>query len=78
LQWDAVAYFRQNNRFKDWDKNDKKQIFLQGVVEKDGTVTNVRILRSSKIPKLDEEALRLVKSAKYCPGKADYILSTNK
>jgi TonB family protein len=66
---DAVAYFRQNNKFKDWDKNDKKIVFIQGVVEKNGTITNVMVKRSSGVTKLDEESLRLIKSVKYSPGK---------
>ncbi|MDR2497338.1 MAG: energy transducer TonB [Tannerellaceae bacterium] len=65
---DAIQYFRQNNRFKDWDKNDDKAVLLQGIVEKDGTITGVKIIRSSKTKKLDDEALRLIKTARYLPG----------
>ncbi|MDR1980884.1 MAG: hypothetical protein LBQ39_04580, partial [Tannerellaceae bacterium] len=36
---DAVAYFKKNNRYNDWDKNDRKRVTLQGVVEKDSTIT---------------------------------------
>jgi TonB family protein len=68
---DAVNYFRQNNKFKDWNANDRKNVVLQGIVEKDGTITNVKILRSSKVKELDDEALRLIKSAKYAPGEME-------
>ena len=62
-------YLRQNNKFKDWDKNNSKKVYLQGVVEINGTISNVRIIRSSDVKELDDEALRLIKSAKYIPGK---------
>lgn len=65
---DAIEYFRQNNRFKDWDKNDKRVVILRGIVEKDGTISNVGIGKSSNVKKLDDEALRLIKSAKYTPA----------
>jgi TonB family protein len=67
---DAAAYFIKNNKYKDWDKNDKKRVVIKGIVEKDGTITNVSIASSSKVDKLDQEALRLIKSAKYIPGRA--------
>jgi TonB family protein len=76
-----VNYLRNNNKFKDWDKNKKTHVTIQGVVEKNGTITNVKILRSSnglitnsgmvrssEDKQLDDEALRLVKSAKYRPA----------
>ena len=66
---DAITYFRQNNKFKDWDKNNPKKTYIQGIVEKDGTIRDTRIIRSSKIKELDDEAIRLIKSAKYTPGK---------
>ena len=66
---DANAYFRQNNKFKDWDKSNSKVVILQGVVEKNGTISGVRILRPSNVKQLDDEALRLIQSAKYKPGK---------
>ena len=66
---DAMTYFRQNNKFKDWDKNNSKVVILQGIVEKNGTISDVRILRPSNVKELDDEALRLIQSAKYTPGK---------
>jgi len=66
---DAVNYFRQNNKFKDWDKDNPQKVYLQGVVEINGTINSVRIIRPSNVKELDDEALRLIKSAKYAPGK---------
>ena len=66
---DAITYFRQNNKFKDWDKSNSKVVILQGVVEKEGTISGARILRPANVKELDDEALRLIKSAKYTPGK---------
>jgi len=66
---DAVEFFRQNNKFKDWDKNNSKVVVLQGIVETNGAISGVRILRPSNITELDDEALRLIQSAKYTPGK---------
>ena len=66
---DPINYFRQNNKFKDWDKNNPQRVALQGVVEIDGTINGVRIVRSSNVKELDDEALRLIQSAKYLPGK---------
>ena len=66
---DAINYFRQNNKFKDWDKDNPQKVYLQGVVEINGTINSVRIIRPSNVKELDDEALRLIKSAKYAPGK---------
>jgi TonB family protein len=74
---DALICFRENNRHNDWSKNDKKITIIQGIVEKDSTISNVRILKPSKVKQLDEEALRLIKSAKYRPAtlKRKYVRS---
>jgi TonB family protein len=66
---DAIAYFRQNNKFKDWDKKNSKTVILRGIVEMDSTITRVTILRPSNVKELDDEALRLIQSGKYAPGK---------
>ena len=66
---DPINFFRQNNKFKDWDKNNPQKVYLQGVVEINGTINSVRIIRPSNVKELDDEALRLIKSAKYAPGK---------
>ena len=45
------------------------RVFLQFTVEKDGTVTNVRVLRGVD-PALDQEAIRVVQSSpKWTPAK---------
>lgn len=64
---DAINYFRNNNKYKDW-KEANTLVVLRGIVEKDGTITGVKIRRSSNVEILDKEALRLIKSAKYNPG----------
>lgn len=61
-------YFRKNNKYKDWDANNPKQVLLEYIVEKNGTASNVEVKKSSGIKKLDDEALRLIKEAKYLPG----------
>lgn len=66
---DAISYFLKNNKYKDWKETDGKIVAIKGVVEKDGTITNVKILKSSGVDILDAEALRLIKAAKYNPGK---------
>jgi TonB family protein len=61
---DAVAYIKNNNRFGDWDKNDPKEVWVDYVVEKDGSTSNVTIWKSCGIAELDNEAVRLIKEAK--------------
>jgi len=57
---EALEYFRTNNRYKDWDANDRKEVRTKSIVEKNGTTSNVRILKSSGIDSLDQEAIRLI------------------
>ena len=66
---DEINYFLKNNKYKDWKETDKTFVALQGIVEKDGTITGVNVRKSSDITVLDEEAARLIKSAKYIPAK---------
>lgn len=66
---DAIEYFRKNNRYKDWPKNDPKTVIIKCIAEKDSTATDIRILRDGGGSKdLDEEAKRLIKSAKISPA----------
>ena len=45
------------------------KVFVEFVIEKDGSITNVRVLRSVD-PSLDKEAIRVVSSMpKWKPGK---------
>jgi len=66
---DAINYFLTNNKHKDWKETDRKMVVLQGIVEKDGTITGVRVLRSSQVDDLDKEAVRLINVATYKPAK---------
>lgn len=76
----ASAYFRTNNKYKDWNKNDERKILLKAIIEKDGTPTNLHIVggwnnkSDERIEgtcgnkELDEEALRLIRNAKISPA----------
>lgn len=75
-----TQYFRNNNRYKDWNINDKKEVVLEYIVEKDGTASNIKIRKSSNNTDLDEEAIRLIKEAKHLPGtnlQGEYIRCGN-
>jgi TonB family C-terminal domain len=65
-------YFRKHNRYKDWDKNDKKKTLVGFATLKDGSNINVTIKRSSGNSQLDEEAVRLVKEMKYDEPATDF------
>ncbi|PXV58872.1 hypothetical protein CLV62_14219 [Dysgonomonas alginatilytica] len=66
----AVDYFRANNRYKDWDKKNKKTVLIKGITEKNGSISNVKIFRDgSGIHELDSEAIRLIKQAKLTPAR---------
>lgn len=69
----AIEYLRANNKYKDWDAKDKKRVVLEGIVEKDSTLTNLKIRRACGVKELDEEALRLIKNKKISPGKDDNL-----
>ena len=77
---EAKQYFRNNNRYKDWDINDKREVVLEFVVEKDGIASNIKIHKSSNNTDLDREAIRLIKEAEYSPGtnlQGEYIRCGN-
>lgn len=63
-----IEYFRKNNKYKDWDANNPKEVSLDYIVEKDGTTSNIRIIKSSGEKKLDDEAIRLIKEAPHLYG----------
>lgn len=66
----AVAYFRTNNKYKNWNKDDKKLVILKCIAEKDGSISSVRVLRDgSGNSNLDNEAIRLIKQAKLTPAR---------
>lgn len=64
----AQAYFRMNNKYKDWDQKDKKTVIVQCVVEKDSTASNIQV-RGCGNKELDNEAIRLIKEAKITPAE---------
>lgn len=64
----AIEYFRAHNKYKDWDANDKRKVLVQCTILKDGVVQDLKI-NSCGIKKLDDEAIRLIKTAKILPGK---------
>lgn len=64
----ALEYFMTNNRYKDWDPNDKKEVWVKYIVEKDGTASDVSIMKSCDVEKLDNEALRLIREAHFLHG----------
>ena len=65
---DWKNYFRQNNQYKDWPKDDEKKTMILAVIEADGTATDVKVARSSGIDKLDKEAIRLIENAEIEPA----------
>lgn len=65
----AIEYFRQNNKFKDWDKNDKRTVFIRGVVEKNGKFSTVIKISGDENEELRKEAIRLVKAATISPAE---------
>lgn len=67
---DAITYFRKNNKYKEWDSSNRKVVILGAITEKDGTLTNLTVIRGD-IEKLNKEAIRLVQEAKIKPAE-DY------
>ncbi len=65
----AGAYFKANNKYKDWDEKNRKMVIIKCVVEKDSTTSDVIARRSCGNEKLDKEAIRLIEDAKVIPGK---------
>ena len=63
------AYFRENNKYKDWPKDDQKMVLVGAVIEVDGTPTDVQVKKSSEVDELDQEAVRLIKNITFVPGK---------
>ena len=64
-----LEYFRQNNRFSDWDANDARQVLIRAVINRDGTSSYVGVMSSSGIEKLDNEAIRLIQEGSFTPGR---------
>lgn len=68
MKGDPKTYFRENNKFKDWNINDKKEVGLEYIVEKNGSTSNIMVIKSSGNTNLDNEAVRLIKEAVHLPG----------
>lgn len=68
---DLTIYFKQNNKFKNWDKNDKKNVRIYGIVEKNGKFS-VETIKGDAPQELIDEAVRLVKGIKINPAKDEY------
>ena len=64
----ALEYFIANNKYKDWDPNNKKEVWLGFVVEKNGKASDIKVVKSCGIEELDKEAVRLIKEARHVPG----------
>lgn len=62
LNW--KEYFRKNNKYKNWDAKNHQQVFIKAVVEKDGTINDVKIIKKCEDELLNKEALRLIRDAK--------------
>lgn len=62
---------------KAMERGEEGKVFIQFVVEKDGTITDIKVLKSVS-PSLDKEAIRLVSTMpKWTPGiyKNKYVRS---
>ena len=66
---DAIKYFRNNNKYKNWDSNDKKKVLIMGIVEKDGRLSKISKIAGEEDEKLRQEAIRLVENAIITPAK---------
>lgn len=65
----AIEYFRTNNKYKDWDPKNPQGVSISTIVETDGTLTDLTIVRKCNEELLNKEALRLIKEAKIEPAK---------
>ena len=64
-------FIQENNKYPADNTKGKisAQVFVEFIIEKDGTISNAKILAGAK-PELDAEALRLVNMfPKWKPGK---------
>lgn len=65
---DWKEYFQTNNKYKDWDPKQKTKALVGAVIEKDGTPTKLKIIKSSGNEQLDQEAIRLIQQAPIKPA----------
>ncbi len=47
------------------------RVILQGIVEKDGSVSHIRVLKSSGYPAMDDAAIEAFQQFEFSPGKVD-------
>ena len=64
----AKQYFKENNKYKDWNPQDEKKVLIEYIVEKTGKTTDVTVKQSCGVEELDNEALRLIREAVMVPG----------
>jgi TonB family protein len=66
-------YLSENSKYPVDKESDAARVFVQFVVERDGSLTSVKIMRGVSL-ELDTEAIRLVKaSAPWIPGERHAI-----
>lgn len=66
---DAYNYFKKNNRYKDWDINNRQTILVRAIIEKDSTASDIRtVSRNVEYPELKDEAMRLIQETKIAPA----------
>lgn len=66
---DANDYFKKNNRYKDWDVNNRQTILVRAIIEKDSIASGIKILsKNIEHLELKEEAMRLIQDAKIAPA----------
>ena len=63
------SYFPAHNKYKDWDSKNAKQVLIGANIDKYGKPHDVKIIKSSGIKELDEEAIRLIQEAPIVPAK---------
>lgn len=69
------AYLKQNSKYPLFTENGQsiKPVFVGFIVQKDGTLTDVHVLRSAS-PEFDAEAIRLIKaSPPWIPGEQNGV-----
>ena len=62
LNW--REYFRKNNKYKDWNSKNHQRVTIGAIIEKDGSTTDVNILKKCDENALNKEAVRLIRDAK--------------
>lgn len=66
-----MKYVIENFKYPEGTEGVKGRVIVNFVVEKDGSIGDVKVIRSVD-PRIDEEAVRVVKSfPKWTPGKVD-------